>query len=158
LLLLLLLEMLKKVHQLTKDLIKIGFERDEQLFSKYHIKNGSENECIEHTYNRIKNFKDKTHCFYEINYNNKAIGFCCFENNLLYSFGINVDYRKGDVLEEWINDLDNLFVGKYPIYMVTFYKKNTRAKDFFIKNGFYAMPYEEIPSENEEIELLIKKI
>ena len=150
--------MLKKVHQLTKDLIKIGFERDEQLFSKYHIKNGSENECIEHTYNRIKNFKDKTHCFYEINYNNKAIGFCCFEDNLLYSFSINVDYRTKEVLKEWISDLDNLFMGKYPIYMVTFYKKNTRAKDFFIKNGFYAMPYEKIPKEYGEIELLIKKL
>jgi hypothetical protein len=150
--------MLKRVHQLTKDLVKVGFERDEELFSKYHIQNGSENECIEHTYHRIQDLKEETHCFYEIIYNDKAIGFCCFDDNLLYSFGINVDYRSGDVLREWISDLDSLFIGKYAIYMVTFYKKNTRAKDFFIKNGFYAMPYEEIPKEYGEIELLIKKL
>lgn len=150
--------MLKKVHQLTKNHIKIGFENDEELFSTYHILNGSENECIKHTYERIQDIKNETHCFYEIVYKDKAIGFCCFQDNLLYSFAINKEYRRREILMAWLEHVERLFVGKYPIFMTTFYQKNTRAKDFFLKNGFYAMPYEEIPSENEEIELLIKKI
>jgi hypothetical protein len=150
--------MLKKVQQLTKDHIKIGFENDEELFSKYHILNGSEDECITNTYERIQDLKNETHCFYEIVYKDKAIGFCCFEDNLLYSFGINVNYRRREILVAWLEHIEKLFVGKYSIYMTTFYQKNTRAKDFFLKNGFYAMPYEEIPSGDEEIELLIKKI
>ena len=66
--------------------------------------------------------------------------------------------RPKEILMDWLEHVEKLFVGKYSIFMTTFYQKNTRAKDFFLKNGFYAMPYEKIPSDNEEIELLIKKI
>ena len=52
---------------------------------------------------------------------------------LLYSFGINIEFRTGEILRKWMEEVDVL-LGKN--YIVSLFLKNTRAIKFFTKNGF----------------------
>lgn len=79
----------------------------------------------------------------------KEIGFSISlkvnKQTLLYSFGINIDYRKGDILKSWLSELDKKLGANY---QVPLFLKNTRAIRFFTKNGF---THHRIEEENKGI-------
>lgn len=53
---------------------------------------------------------------------------------LLYSFGINIAWRRKEVLLEWLKAVEKEFGDKR--YGVSLYLVNSRAINFFKKNGF----------------------
>ena len=52
---------------------------------------------------------------------------------MLTSFGINVSYRKKDVLLEWLDNLNDILGDNWMVAMMAC---NTRAIRFFERNGF----------------------
>lgn len=138
------LEKFKNSHFL-KLAIKTAFVGDKKLV-KYHI-NPSEDldEMIEDTYNTIiESTPSLMLDWYSVVYTNgefkkHLIGFVCIsiQASLIYSFGINTEFRKADILKEWIYKVEKIFktnnIGKCSTIL---YTKNRRAVDFFMKNGY----------------------
>ena len=74
-------------------------------------------------------------CFAVI-YNQQAIGFtvlCYAHNDLLYSFGIDPEYRKKDILLAWLEVIKAQFNREWYVPLSC---NNKRAIAFFEKNGF----------------------
>lgn len=66
------------------------------------------------------------------------IGYCVTVKNdgnlhWLYSYAININYRKSVFLIDWLKAIENVL--GLPYY-TALWNKNTRAIDFFKKNGF----------------------
>jgi hypothetical protein len=119
--------------QLTK-LVQISFEGDKELVDTYHVRSGINLEvCVNSTLHTIED----TSRLYDLKYfkvlkDSKPIGFHVTGKDFLYSFGININWRKKDILIQWWNfickELNNNF-------MCMLYIKNTRAINFLIRNG-----------------------
>lgn len=134
-----------------KDLIRYSYESDAELIEKYQAGERSLEECVDFNYGEIEYY-----------YNNKVyqgdislwkialrsgkeinpIGYCVtIKNdgmpNVLMSFAININYRKSVFLTSWLTALENI-VGES--YYTVLWNKNTRAIDFFKKNGFVEKP------------------
>ncbi len=123
--------------------IKLAFEGDKELLEKYHILAPSTlEECVKHTAESIEeneeHYKDNIEFYAVILDVETVIGYTIIIKNKkvpneLYSFAINVKYRQRDILEEWLRELAKKLGDNY--YTVL-WQKNTRAIDFFEKNGF----------------------
>ena len=117
-----------------------AFSDDLDLLTQYHISPGSLDHCVDHTMEFIdenaKYYKDDIK-FYAVKYGEVVIGYTIVilnekTPNELYSFAINVNYRKKDILQEWLQEVKKE-LGEYYIVL---WSKNTRAINFFEKNGF----------------------
>lgn len=132
-----------------KDLIKVGFEGDELLLQYFHISPGALDHCVQHTHNLIDPYYDDEEikpdlgAYAIVTFDTetgkyKKIGFSVIytppaEMNRLYSFAINIDYRKKEIIGSWLEKLTEL-LGK--CYFTQLWDCNTRAIDFFQKNDF----------------------
>lgn len=133
---------LKKVDVLDmQPLILRGFSGDEELLSHLHISPGSLDHCVRHTLNFVMDnvdfYKGDLEC-YSVVFNGNEIGYTIVirnENapNELYSFAIHINYRKKEILQAWLAEIEKI-IGKP--YFIVLWAKNTRAIDFFEKNGF----------------------
>lgn len=122
--------------------VKLAFDGDRELMDNYHISPGTLNHCVAHTMEFIEqnadHYKDDIE-FYAVVYNvETVIGYTIIIRNAthpneLYSFGINVKYRQKDILMAWMDQVKEK-IGE-PFYIVL-WSKNTRAINFFEKNGF----------------------
>lgn len=120
--------------------IMLAFNNDEEL-KDYHVVPGTFKEMSKHTYNSIiDNGKGIDIEYYKIllrdNGKIKAIGFsviCRKPMRMLLSLGVNVKFRTKEILIEWLSKLEELFGDKYGVGL---WKQNTRAIEFFKKNGF----------------------
>ncbi len=123
--------------------ISLAFEGDTELLEKYHVSPGDLEHCVEHTLLAIegnfRHFNEKME-FYAIISNNEIAGYTViirheFGIDELYSFGVNMKYRTKNVLISWVCCTGAKIRG--PFYIVL-WSKNTRAIDFFERNGFTA--------------------
>lgn len=117
-----------------KPLIKVAFKDDPQLLLSYHILNGTLEECVNDTYDKIIEFSDMANVqSYAILVDDKTIGFTVVSKDmaLLYSFGINVAYRRYNHLENWFKNI----VSKMPCFKCYLWNKNSRAIEFLVKCG-----------------------
>lgn len=120
--------------------VRLSFEGDNDLLKKYHISPGDLEHCVEHTMNFIKEnyeYYGEDMNIFVVLMDTKVIGYTItIKNekapNELYSFGINIKYRKKDILKGWIEKVKE-FLGNH--YYIVLWSKNTRAIDFFEKNG-----------------------
>ncbi len=119
-----------------KAAIKTGFSDDPKLIENYHIISpASLDECVQHTFDTVITAPGGE--YYEILKDGSIIGFMIIlrePGKLLWSFGINIQYRKMKILKEWLRLVKEVFGND--IYMVTLYPRNMRAIMFFIKNMF----------------------
>lgn len=129
-----------------KELITFAFEGDNDLLDKYHISPGSLEHCVNHTFTFIDKNKDfyqsDMHIFsvgIQIDEEYKTIGYTITITNEtnpheLYSFGIRKEYRIKEIKEAWLIAIDEVIP---PPYSIVLWSVNTRAIDFFRRNGFY---------------------
>jgi len=124
--------------------IEIGFHNDMDLFEKYHYLNTQDAKtCSLHTFNSILEFCD-TYAgeFYEVLQGDIVIGFTVISKpyNILYSFGINIEYRNIDNLATWFELVSFLLQENFTCLL---YAKNKRAIEFLVKNGMYIFDQDE---------------
>lgn len=117
-----------------KPYIEIAFQNDTELFSKWHIIQDVPLACINDTYNRILDtvsYFDIT-CYKVLLYD-VIIGYTviCEEHGLLYSFGINKQYRTKEVLKNWFAEIIKIL----GIFDCILWQKNERAINHLIKQG-----------------------
>ena len=123
------------------------FSGDKELFEKYHIVKGSEEQCINDTIIKIEESYDgigtiiESYTFYGLKEDNQTIGyFTKFEAkegrylvDVLHSFGININHRNKKTFKRFMDILENFFSDKI---IVALHNKNTRAISFLEKNDF----------------------
>ena len=139
-----------------KSFIEVAFRDDTELLEQYHISPGTLDHCVDHTYGFISENAD----FYKEDIEFYAVddfGFTIIIRNAnnvneLYSFGININYRNKETLTAWLEEVEKL-IGK-PYYIVL-WAKNTRAINFFEKNGFIVQRSSKLL--NDETKVLILK-
>jgi hypothetical protein len=107
-----------------------AFEGDMDL-PKYHI---SDNDFAWHTYNEIMNTaKVLPLTCYKVG----DFGFTVTSPGLLYSFGINVEYRTPEILQLWFAEIKNI-LGSFDCML---HSKNDRAINHLIKQGMSVKGY-----------------
>lgn len=119
-------------HSELKLLVTKAFSGDEELMGKYHIVNGSLEECVDSTMDAISDV-DKTYGLkcYMISSNDNIIGYMTLGPDFLHSFGINIQYRTKEILTEWWASLLSIMT----YFFCTLHSKNTRAIEFLKKQG-----------------------
>lgn len=121
--------------------IWLAFRDDEDLLGNIHISPGTLDHCAGHTFESIKkeaDFYKNDIEFYVVSCDGAHIGYTIViknekKPNELYSFGINIKYRQKDILVAWLSEVSKLL--EY-FYYIVLWSKNTRAIQFFEKNGF----------------------
>ncbi len=117
--------------------IAVSFLHDEELISKYHIIEESDYQtCVNDTFEKIIETTRELplEWFLVRNDNREIIGYCVLSKayNYLYSFGINKNYRKGNVLSAWFIGISEILQNHF---ICGLWAKNKRAVDFLVKNG-----------------------
>jgi hypothetical protein len=121
--------------------VRRGFEGDEKLLNKYHISPGTLEHCVDDTMkfiNENADFYKEDIEFYSVTLYGASIGYTIVikndpRPNELYSFGINIEQRTEEIRKVWLSEVEKI-IGK-PYYIVL-WSKNTRAINFFERNGF----------------------
>ena len=132
--------------------VLIAYNGDSELMEKYHTKKCDLQEAVNSTLAMIYTMAktQKLNC-YKVIYQKQPIGYVVYFMNVLYSFGIDIKFRKKDILLHWWDELKSV-IGKN--FVCRLYRNNTRCIDFLKKQQM------EVVDENEEhnyITLLNKK-
>lgn len=130
-----------------KKYIGIAFREDKDLFTKWHIVSGTKDDCINDTYDVIVESQNHLNITcYAIN----QIGYTVLieDRKILYSFGINIFYRRPGILRAWFTEIINI-LGSFECYL---YPKNKRAINHLLKQGMI------ISDETEQYTRLIFEI
>lgn len=140
-----------------KSLINFSYSGDGDLIASYQAQTTRTfEECVEFNYNEIAShlnssiYKDDMQLWkITLTENNKTkdIGYCVTiisdpPPGMLFSFAFNMVYRKQAYLTQWLRRVEELL---WQPYYTALWNKNTRAIDFFKKNGFEAIPSAEHP-------------
>lgn len=122
--------------------VKSAFRDDKELMSKYHVLAPcSFEEGVKKTQDDIAAelplLGDMAQC-YQVIHSGMVIGYTIIARHQgldpeLYSFGINIKYRKKFILQSWIEQVKKICGGS--LYVVL-WDKNERAINFFKKNNF----------------------
>jgi hypothetical protein len=132
------------------NLIMISYKDDLEGLEKYHIKPFTLEEAVYCTMKMVLDeAKEAKFIYYKILYNQKAIGYFVITNQVLFSFCINIHYRKPRIILEWWQKLEGLF-GE--IFLTAVYSNNTRALNFLIKRGMKVLS-----NENNIVKLIKTK-
>lgn len=125
--------------QLFQEAMRAAFFGDTDL-KKYHIKPSDDYEAmVQDSYFNISIVRGELGAdLYLVYSDDVLIGFTCIvpKISMLYSFGINIDYREKNVLKEWMRQVQDIMFSFTGHINVMLYSKNTRAIQFFKKNGF----------------------
>ena len=140
-------------------IIRAAWEADESLVNEWHIKAGEGLEsCVKDTLDVLSNDVDKTTFhLYAVKDGDKEIGFfgkeLVDEKPFLTTFYIYPDYRTKDCKEEF---LKLIFSELGDEFVTAVYAKNTRALNWFIRNGADFLG--EVNNENGSIVLMKLKL
>ena len=118
-----------------KPLIELGFGDDPELMSKYQQLPTEFEETVQRNVDNIREMSEHLPLsYYKVLWGEEVIGFTVLEfaNSILYSFGINIKFRKKEVVTEWIEKVEQLFKGSFQCVL---WDKNERAINFLIRNG-----------------------
>jgi len=131
--------------------VSIALKEDEKLIAKYHFQDFTMDELI---VNNVKNIeelaKTKEVKCYGLFLEDTPIGFTVISENMLYSFGINVYCREPEIKKVWMHWLRRIFNNNF---VVCLYRENTRAINFFLRNGL-----EEFNDDGKVVYLVTSKI
>lgn len=114
-------------------LVAISYEKDEELFDKYHIGKMNFPQAVLSTLDLIDDASQKLKLsYYKVVYQKQPIGYFVTFDGYLYSFGISMKFRKKDILVGW-------FVAVRKVLGLNFramlYENNTRAISHLEKQG-----------------------
>lgn len=115
-----------------KEFVSIAFKEDTELLNRYSSYSTMEELILTNVENTKELAKNKDVKCYGMFLEGTPIGFTVICEKLLYSFGINVYCRQSEIKKVWINWIKRVFENEF---VVSLYKKNTRAINYFIKNG-----------------------
>lgn len=125
---------------------RIAFAEDNDLWERFHI---PDNDFETTVANNIKNiyelaYKTFVDC-YALFYKGEPVGFFVVtyvspDNGFLYSFGINKNFRTREITLSWFRLVCGLFPSTFMIFLRS---ENTRAINFFIRNGMRKLTIEE---------------
>lgn len=119
----------------VKSIVQECFERDDDLVNKYHIKSGTSlEECVEDTFNVLKNFTNFDFEFYKV-VDKEICGFIGIEysGGHLTTFCLKKEYRTKEYKEGLWNLIVELFKGES--FNCGLYSKNERAINYLLDNG-----------------------
>lgn len=113
--------------------------RDDVKLKEYHICPGTYREMTMHNYNNILDHSNEyaMKCYKVVKDEAQDIGFAVIIEKpvpVLLSFGISIMNRTKDVLLQWLDELRKIF--NNDSFGVGLWSKNTRAINFFLRNGF----------------------
>jgi len=114
-------------------LVAISYERDEELFEKYHIGKMNFPQAVLSTLDLIDEASQRFKLsYYKVIYQKQPIGYFVTFGDYLYSFGISMRFRKKDILVKWFLGLRKV-LGKQ--FKALLYENNTRAISHLEKQG-----------------------
>ena len=127
-----------------RSIINEVWNDDDYFFSNLAV-NETKELSIKDTSDKVVSFLNGEYdaAFYSIKNDNNTIGYIVVapKINVLFSFGIKVNFRNKENKRDFISLIDSFFTNGQIV--LSLYKKNQRAIDFFIKNG-----YEKIKDES----------
>jgi len=114
-------------------LVEISYRGDIDLLDKYWGDDFNLEEAVNETMFMVKTVNEETEVeCYAVVLNDEEIGYVCKIPNNLYSFGININYRKKDVLIEFWDKVKELMEEGF---ICMLYPQNERAINFLKKQG-----------------------
>lgn len=114
-------------------LIELAFLGDSELLEKYHAVNDNMQDSIEHTIERIDVCSMAYELkFYKVEVDGESAGFFVIGDNFLYSFGLNLRFRKKEILLQWWAMVCRELK---PNFICMMNKKNTRGINFLKRQG-----------------------
>jgi len=114
-------------------LVAISYERDEELFEKYHIGKMNFPQSVLSTLDLIDEASQQFKLsYYKVIYQKQPIGYFVTFGDYLYSFGISMKFRKKDILVGWFLGVKKV-LGKQ--FKALLYENNTRAISHLEKQG-----------------------
>lgn len=120
------------INELPK-LVALSYEKDEEFFAKYHGDNSTYIACVNAELLNIYQMAEKHKMdYYKVVYMKKPIGyFVACDDICLYSFSINMRFRKKEILIKWFSEIKKQMKTGF---WCCLYQKNTRAISFLEKN------------------------
>lgn len=129
------------------DLILFSYKGDTKGLEFFHVKRFTLEEAVDCTFKMISDeAKLVDFTYYKICYQQCPIGYFVITEDVLYSFCINIKYRKPKIILAWWNIVESLFKGSF---YTGIYANNTRALNFLKRRGLVA-----ISNHNNIIKLL----
>ena len=111
--------------------VAIAYENDTELFEKFHVAPMDFMNCVLATMGMIMDTaNEKELRYYNVIYNKQIIGYIVEFDDFLYSYGININFRKKDILIAWWAEVTKVMHGKF---MTMLYCNNFRARQFLEK-------------------------
>lgn len=132
-----------------QEFVSVAFEEDSDLLTEYSDYSTMEELIQTNVANTVELAKTKEVKCYGMFLEQTPIGFTVISEKMLYSFGINKYCRQIEIKTSWLNWLNRVFDNNF---VVCLYRKNTRAINFFLKNGF-----EEFNEDDKVVYLLTNK-
>lgn len=119
-----------------KPRVSTAFMGDRALMD-FHRAPGSLRDMVEDTYRAILSERANLPLkAYDVTAEGRSIGFAVITSEpfpLLYSFGINKEYRTESIKAKWLEALTELFGD---VWQVALNSRNARAINFFLRQGF----------------------
>lgn len=114
--------------------INFAFRGDWQLIHKYHLINGDLTDCVKSTFREIDRVSQGGTPleYFGIYYEEMLIGFTVTGPKLLFSFGINIQYRTKEIVLKWWQCVLTYLGQDFVTFL---FKKNKPAVDFLMRNG-----------------------
>lgn len=126
-----------------KPLVELGFGDDQELMDRYQQLPTEFEETVQRNLDNILGIS-KLYAleYFKVYWGNDVIGFTvlCLETKLLCSFGINIKYRKKEILLSWIDTVNQRFDGEFCCLL---WNQNKRAIEFLHRNGMEIQRVEE---------------
>ena len=120
--------------------VAIAYDKDQDLFDKYHIGKCDFAGAVMSTVAMIREAsKERNLSYYKVVYKQTPIGYVVVFPDFLYSYGINPKFRKKEILVDWWGQVRKLLGRNFATQL---YPNNTRAADFLVKNGMKAYEQE----------------
>jgi len=115
------------------ELVGIAYIGDDDLLLHYWGDDFNLEEAVNETMFMVKtvNKEVEVEC-YSVVLDGEEVGYVCKIPNNLYSFGININYRKKDILIEFWDRVKELMEDSF---ICMLYPQNTRAISFLKKQG-----------------------
>jgi hypothetical protein len=114
-------------------LVAIAYEKDQELFDKYHLGKMSFQMAVLCTLDLIDEASNEFKLsYYKLIYKKKPIGYFVIFNDYLYSFGIAMEFRKKEVLSRWFQNVKKELPSSFNCAL---YENNTRAIKHLERQG-----------------------
>lgn len=114
-------------------LIQSSFEGDNDLIEKYRPVEMTMEETIADIEERInETSKEQKLDYYKVICHKEPIGYFVTTERFLYSFAINIKFRKKDILTNWWQQVKSVLGENFRCML---YENNERAIHFLEKNG-----------------------